>query len=112
MRQTKERVLKMLIDESCERKSEHRNKKINKKYKMVKFFGVLLKHASHVRNILYLEKRKVTRKLKSLINQLSRTSNDKDQERYIIICHNNNIYFPLLMHWQSSAISRHTTTKG
>ena len=39
MRQTKERILKMLIDESCERKMESRNKKINKKYKMVKFFG-------------------------------------------------------------------------
>ena len=49
---------------------------------MVKFFGMLLKHISrYVWNII-LEKRKVTRKLKSLINQLSRISSDEDQERY------------------------------
>lgn len=81
MRQTKERILKMLIDESCERKVENRNKKINKKYKMVKFFGAFrFMCISCVRNIL-LEKRKATRKLKSLLNQLSKIDTDNETER-------------------------------
>ena len=38
-RQTKKRVLDLLLDENKERDKSNKDKKMNKRYKMVKFFG-------------------------------------------------------------------------
>ena len=38
-RQTKKRVLDLLLDENKERDTSNKDKKMNKRYKMVKFFG-------------------------------------------------------------------------
>ena len=41
VRQSKERIRNMLMDEIKDKEKEDRKKKVNRKYKMVKFFGKL-----------------------------------------------------------------------
>ncbi|XP_003383120.2 PREDICTED: rRNA-processing protein EFG1-like isoform X2 [Amphimedon queenslandica] len=67
VRVSKERIAKLITQEIKEKEKKERDKKINKKYKMVKFF----------------EKRKVTRKLKSLTKQLI-TATDEDREALLL----------------------------
>ena len=42
VRQSKQRVLDMLVEEIGEREKTNREKKTNKRYKMVKFFGKIV----------------------------------------------------------------------
>jgi hypothetical protein len=64
VRQTKERIADMLEDEIKEKQRVNRERKTNRRYKMVKFF----------------ERRKLMRRIKSLSNDLKTVESDEEKE--------------------------------